>query len=85
MLESAGGTAVLVCAGLCLLTVIAIVVLASVGGSAAALLPFGTLLWVRLFRREPRSTATSYSLDQGREAGGDDTAPPPPPSQELPQ
>ena len=65
-----------------MLAVVAVVVIVALGGSAAALLPFGTYLWARFFRQEPQATATSYSLDQSREAGVDHTDSRTPPSQE---
>jgi hypothetical protein len=82
MLESATGLASLICGGLCVLAVVAVVVIVALGGSAAALLPFGTYLGARFFRQEPQATATSYSLDQSREAGVDHTDSRTPPSQE---
>ncbi len=59
----------LVCGGLCVLVVIAVIVIVALGGSALSLLPFGAYIHARWFREEPKSEATHYSLDQTREAG----------------
>jgi hypothetical protein len=67
-----GGILAMACGGICLVVVTVIVIVAAVGGSLTGILSFGTAIWARWFRKdEPKGTATSYSLDQGREAGVD--------------
>ncbi|MBD3174793.1 MAG: hypothetical protein GF320_06420 [Armatimonadia bacterium] len=67
-----GGILATVCGGICLVVVAVIVIVAAVGGSLTGILSFGTAIWAKWFRKdEPRGTATSYSMDQGREAGVD--------------
>ena len=56
----------------CIAAVVAAVVLVAVGGTALSALPFVGYVHTRWFRKEPTSTATSYSLDQMREAGEDE-------------